>query len=1164
MINYAKTDKNNLANDDFLHEMHKFSLKYSSVGAILLMGGYLGTALMNIAAINQVLKIRQEYIKAALNQDFAYYDLHQTGDFASKMADDVIKLEQGIGDKLSSFVYNASVALGCITMSMMKGWKLALLCLTPAPLTFLLVGLTGRIANNLYKKQSLAKSEASAVAEEAISSIRTVYAFNGQQREIERYRKHLVKARNIHIQKECFTGLSMGFLFFCIFSSYALSFYFGIYLVIKEPDNYNADVMFSVFFGVMTALGNLGMVGSLMNSFGSARGAGAQIFQTIDTQPIINPLLDRGIKPKTFEAHVELRNVVFHYPSRPEVPVLKGVSLTVQRGQSAALVGHSGCGKSTIIQLISRYYDAIEGSVLLDGHNVQDLSVRWLRAQIGLVWQEPVLFSATIRTNIRYGREEATDEDIENAAKQAYAHEFITKLPYGYDTYVGERGASLSGGQKQRIAIARALVRNPHILLLDEATSALDTSSEAKVQRALDKATEGRTTLIIAHRLSTIRNVDIIYVMHEGVVVESGNHAQLLNMQGYYYKMYQPGIQNKDSFGVISNDNFISRQLSQMSEYDGDKFDSILIEKEEEHEAPPLSFWRVVTLNAPEWKLVTLGCLCSIVSGFSIPLFIVLFGDLFGAMSNTNPKELMYKVEKVSVSCILIGCAIGIANFIETISFGAAGAYLTERLRLKMFTHLLHQHVGYFDDRAHSTGGLCARLSSEAAYVQGATGQQVGIILQGIGSIGLAFFLAMWFEWRVGIVVLCFTPIIIFVIWQQSKATDEESTGYATALESSTKVAVEAVANIRTVAALGQEASIVAQYSALLEPAVRTATCAAHWRGLVTGLSRSMFNFVNAAALTYGGHLIVSDGIAYEDVLITTQSLQMASNQAQNAFTYAPDFQRGVRAASRIIDLLNTKPKILDPNTAIDHFEALGEVTFKNVDFKYPTRPTVNVLQGLDFQIECGKTIAIVGKSGCGKSTIIQLLMRYYDPDQGCIMLDGTPLTQLRMDQIRACMGIVSQEPTLFDRSIRDNIAYGAISIDVSQHDIVDAARLANIHEFIISLPRGYETDIGSKGIQLSGGQKQRVAIARALIRHPKILLLDEATSALDTASEKVVQEALDAAKAGRTCVMIAHRLSTVRDADRICVLHAGRVAESGTHDRLLALKGLYYAMMHN
>ncbi|XP_047503247.1 ATP-dependent translocase ABCB1-like isoform X5 [Pieris napi] len=1094
MINYAKADKSAETEAYFLNEIQDFVRKYSCIGGLLLLGGYLGTALMNITAIRQVLKLRQEYLRAALNQDFAYYDLHHTGDFASKMADDVIKLEQGIGGKLASLIYSLAVALGCIIMSLIKGWKLALLCLIPAPITFFLVGLTGWIANKLYKKQSKAKSDASMVAEEAISSIRTVYAFNGQEKEIARYRKHLIRARNLHIKKEAFTGLSMGTLFFCVFGSYAISFYFGIYLVIKEPKTYNADVMFSVFFGVMTALSNFGMVASLMNTFGSARGAGAQIFQTLDNLPTINPILNRGVKPNDFRGDIEYKNVVFHYPSRPDITVLKSVNLIIKHGQTVALVGHSGCGKSTIIQLLSRYYDIEEGSIKLDGNNVKDLSVKWLRSQIGLVWQEPVLFSTSIRENIRYGYENATNRDVEDAAKQANAHDFIMKLPLGYDTLVGERGASLSGGQKQRIAIARALVRNPRILLLDEATSALDTASEHKVQKALDKATKGRTTLIIAHRLSTIRNVDIIYVMHEGQVVESGSHDHLLNTQGYYYKMFK--TVTEEEIKSSSKESLLSEEEPIMS---NEKENLTILDDidEKKVKGPSFSFRKVIMLNAPEWKLIFLGCLCSLVTGFSVPIFVVLFGDLFGSMASSDPEQLMKKVEKVSMSCIFIGCAIGLANFIETIAFGASGAYLTERLRLKMFTHLLQQHIGFFDDRSHSTGALCARLSSEAAYVQGATGQQV---------------------------------------------------------------AVEAVSNIRTVAALGLERRVVSEYTNLLLPALVTAKCAAHWRGVVTGLSRSLFHFVNAAALTYGSHLIVSDGIAYEDVLIATQSLQMASNQAQNAFAYAPDFHRGVNAAARIKQLLDTKPTIQDPEDYIN-FEARGGATFKNVEFSYPTRPTVKVLRGLNLQIDIGKTIAIVGESGCGKSTVIQLLLRYYDPISGCIMLDDLPLTRLRMSDIRGCFGIVSQEPMLFDRTISENIAYGE-SRNVTQQEVIDAARLANIHDFIVSLPKGYETDIGSKGIQLSGGQKQRVAIARALIRHPKILLLDEATSALDNESEKVVQEALEGAKASRTCVIIAHRLSTVRDADLICVLSDGRLAEVGTHTHLMQLKGMYYSMV--
>ncbi|CAH0585608.1 unnamed protein product [Chrysodeixis includens] len=1086
----------------FLRSMHNFGVNYSCVGALLFVCVYLSTALMNVTALNQVHKIRQEYLKAALNQDFAYFDRHQTGDFASKMTDDIIKLEEGIGDKVSAFVYSLTTAVGCIVMAMLKGWKLALLCLTTTPVTFLLVGLTGRIADRLYKREAEQTGQASAIAQEVLSSIRTVYSFNGQQKELERYKKPLAAAKKIYIQKEFFTGLSMGCLFFCIFGSYALSFYFGIFLVINDPDNYNADVMFSVFFGIMTALGNLGMVGSLVRSFGLARGAGAQIFNLMDTVPVINPLLERGFVPKIAEGTIELKNVVFQYPSRGNVPVLKGVSLSVKRGQSVALVGHSGCGKSTIIQLISRYYDVTSGSVCVDNIDVRELSVRWLRSQIGLVRQEPVLFNTTVRENIRYGREDATDQEIQAAAKQANAHQFIIKLPKGYDTLVGERGASLSGGQKQRIAIARALVREPRLLLLDEATSALDTASEAKVQMALDKASEGRTTVVVAHRLSTIRHVDLIYVMKDGEVVETGTHDELIANKAHYYDMVS--VQEPQELAGSEDKASITGKESKLSETE-DEEDMTSMGDEKQPEVPRVSFWRVLAMKAREWKWMAAGTFCSVIIGFAMPLFIVIFGDLFGSMSDPDPNKMMEKVKGVSIICLFIGIVMGTSNLIEAMSFGVAGAHLTERLRSQMFGHLLKQHIAYFDERANSTGALCAKLSAEAAYVQGATGQRIGICLQGFGSIGLALFLAMMFEYRVGLVALAFLPIIVFVVYQQSKSINQESFGNAKCLEESTKIAIEAVSNIRTVVCLGREAMFVREYERALLPALNVATRAAHCRGLVAGLSRSIFNFVNAAALTYGGHLIVSEGVAYEDILVTTQSLQMASGQAQNAFTFAPEFQKGINAASRIVALLNTKPLISDPATPIiTPFISKGEASLKDVEFRYPSRPGVRVLRGLDLQVDQGKTVALVGRSGCGKSTVIQLLQRYYDPDAGEVCLDGLPLPLLRVAEARAGFGLVSQEPVLFDYSIAENIAYGDNDRSPTHQEVVDAAKQANIHSFIVSLPQGYDTNIGSKGVQLSGGQKQRVAIARALIRQPKILLLDEATSALDTESEKV------------------------------------------------------------
>ncbi|XP_026327136.1 multidrug resistance protein 1-like isoform X4 [Hyposmocoma kahamanoa] len=1022
MIDYDKSITYGTNNaEEFMNNMHWFGMKYSCIGVILFAGGYVGTAFMNIAAINQVFKIREAYMRAAMNQDFTYYDEHSTGDLASKMTSDLIKLEDGIGDKLTATVYNLAIALGCIVMSLLKGWKLALLCLLTAPISFLLVGVTGALAHHLSKRAAVQTGLASAIAEEVLSSIRTVFAFNGQNTEVKRYSKPLAKARKIEIKKEFFTGLSMGFLFFCIFCSYALSFYFGIYLIINEPENYNADVMFSVFFGVMTGLGNLGMVGSLFTAFGSARGAGASIFQLIDNLPVINPLLERGIRPKQIYGNVELRNVWFDYPCRRTVPVLCGLSIEIRRGQSVALVGPSGCGKSTVISLISRYYDVTDGSVLIDGTDVRSLSVQWLRAQIGIVGQEPVLFNTSVLENIRYGREDATDAEITAAAKQANAHDFIMYLPKGYATLVGESGASLSGGQKQRIAIARALIRNPAILMLDEATSALDTTSEAKVQLALDQASQGRTTLIVAHRLSTIRRVDTIYVMNEGQVVERGSHMELVAKKGMYYNM----LILQDPLAVAERD-------------------------------------QNATVSREDLVSVT--------------------GTVLSTASTNSYKSFM------------------------------------------------------------------------------ATGSRVGVILQGAASICLALTLAMLYEYRVGLVSLCFFPFVAIVVYFESQAVTQESFGNAKTLENSTKIAVETMLNIRTVVSLGREKQVLKEYTAQLRPALRPAKRTAHFRAVVAGLSRSIFNFINAAALTYGSHLIVSEGLPYKNIIITTQSLQIASSQGQNAFAYAPEIQKGINAASRAVALLNTRPKLKDPEVpAADPFVSDGQASFNDVIFKYPTRSNVKVLRRMDLEIESGKTIALVGESGCGKSTVIKLLQRFYDPDDGTVALDGTPIPQLRINEVRASFGLVAQEPVLFDRTIAENIAYGDNSRTPSQREIEDAAKRANIHNFIVGLPLGYDSNIGTKGVQLSGGQKQRVAIARALVRCPKILLLDEATSALDTESEKLVQAALDQAKVGRTCVTIAHRLSTVRDSDVICVLEHGRVAETGTHDQLMKIKKLYY-----
>ncbi|KAM3968188.1 ATP-dependent translocase ABCB1-like [Aphomia sociella] len=1146
--------------DDFLEAIKFFAIWNIVVGVILVFLSYCATVLMNKAAYNQVHKIRQGYLKAALNQDFEYFDTHKTGDFASKMTSDVIKLEDGIGEKFATFVFYQSGFISCIIMALVKGWKLALLCLISFPVTLILVGVAGLIASNLSKKEADASGKAGNVAEEVISSIRTVYAFSGQEKELARYGGYIETVRKINIRKGLFTGFAMGTLFFCIFCAYAMSFWFGYKLIIE--DGYEVSNMIAVFFGVMMGSANFGISSTLMEVFGMARGAGAQIFNLIDNVPTINPLLNQGTVPKSIDGNIELKNVVFHYPSRPDVPILKGINLRVKRGQSVALVGHSGCGKSTIIQLISRYYDVIDGNVRIDSNDVRHLSVRWVREQIGLVGQEPVLFNTTVRENIRYGREDATDSEIEHCAKQANAHQFIMKLPKGYDTLVGERGASLSGGQKQRIAIARALVRNPRILLLDEATSALDNASEAKVQKALDKAREGRTTIVVAHRLTTIRNVDFIYVFKSGEVVECGNHEELVKKKGHYYDMIMmqsyPGA---DVDGNAEKPHVLTRELSVRSDKDDEDeyVEDKTIDKDEEEDIPEVSFWRVLKLNSPEWKSVTAASICSFMSGFAMPVLAVVLGDFVGALSNPNQEEVEAEVRKFVLIFVGVGVFSGITNFITVFMYGIAGEHLTERLRLMMFQKLIQQEIAFYDDKNNSTGAVCAKLSGEAATVQGATGQRIGTVLQAVGTFGFALVLSLYYEWRVGLVALTFVPILAGILYKEGRMVSADSFGTAKTMEASAKIAVEAVSNVRTVASLGREEFFLQEYAKQLLPALAIANRSTHMRGIVFGLSRGLFNFVYAIALYYGGTLIVYDQIDYDLILKSAQALLMGASSAAQAFAFAPNFQKGIKAAGRVIVLFNRKSKITDPVNPVKGFKGTGKASLKNIQFRYPTRPLIQVLNNLNLEIEQGKTVALVGSSGCGKSTVIQLLERYYDPDSGIVAQDEIPIQKLRLIDSRRPIGFVQQEPVLFDRTISENIAYGDNMRNPDMDEIIKAAKQANIHNFVTSLPLGYDTNIGSKGTQLSGGQKQRVAIARALIRRPRMLLLDEATSALDTESEKVVQDALDAAKAGRTCVMIAHRLSTVRDADLICVISDGRVVESGKHDELINLKGIYY-----
>ncbi|CAI8057874.1 ATP-dependent translocase ABCB1 [Geodia barretti] len=521
--------------DELQAQIAVYAYYYVGLALAVLLSTFLANALLNMSGYRQTRRMRLAFFRNVLHQEIGWFDVTDSAELSTRLADDIEKIQSGIGDKVAVFLSYFSTFVTGYVIAFTRSWKMALVVMTMLPLLATVGAIMSRIVASFTAREQSAYAAAGSVAEEVLSAIRTVVAFGGENKEAERYGEQLKKARNVGVKKSIFTATAVGSLYFIMFNTFALGFWYGSQLIL-DCELSAGDVV-TVFFSVVLGSFSLGNALPEIQTFAVAFGAASAVFEVIDKESKIDTLAGDGETPDDLSGDIEFRDVVFHYPARPDVRVLKGLSLKIIAGQTVALVGPSGCGKSTTVQLIQRFYDTDDGQITIDGREIKSLNLKWLRSNIGIVSQEPVLFNMSIADNIRLGKEGVDMDGIRQAAKNANAHNFISALPNGYDTLVGERGSQLSGGQKQRIAIARALVRNPKILLLDEATSALDTESEKIVQEALDKAREGRTSIVIAHRLSTIYNADRIAVIHNGKVIESGTHSTLMSEKGAYYHL---------------------------------------------------------------------------------------------------------------------------------------------------------------------------------------------------------------------------------------------------------------------------------------------------------------------------------------------------------------------------------------------------------------------------------------------------------------------------------------------------------------------------------------------------------------------------------------------------------------------------------------------------
>uniref|UniRef100_K3YQ69 Multidrug resistance protein n=1 Tax=Setaria italica TaxID=4555 RepID=K3YQ69_SETIT len=743
---------------------------------------------------------------------------------------------------------------------------------------------------------------------------------------------------------------------------------------------------------------------------------------------------------------------------------------------------------------------------------------------------------------------------------------------------VGERGIQMSGGQKQRIAIARAILKSPKILLLDEATSALDTESERVVQEALDLASVGRTTIVIAHRLSTIRNADMIAVMQYGEVKELGSHDELIaNENGLYTSLVhlqqtrdsreanEVGGTGSTSAAGQSSSHSMSRRFSAASRSSsgrsmGDEENDNSTDKPK---LPLPSFRRLLMLNAPEWKQALMGSFSAIVFGGIQPAYAYAMGSMISIYFLTDHNEIKDKTRTYAL--IFVGLAVlsFLINIGQHYNFGAMGEYLTKRVREQMLAKILTFEIGWFDRDENSSGAICSQLAKDANVVRSLVGDRMALVIQTVSAVLIACTMGLVIAWRLALVMIAVQPLIIVCFYARRVLLKSMSKKSIQAQSESSKLAAEAVSNLRTITAFSSQERILRLFDQAQDGPRKESIRQSWFAGLGLGTSMSLMTCTWALDFWYGGKLMAEHHITAKALFQTFMILVSTGRVIADAGSMTTDLAKGADAVASVFAVLDRETEI-DPDNPEGHKpeKLKGEVDIRGVDFAYPSRPDVIIFKGFSLSIQPGKSTALVGQSGSGKSTIIGLIERFYDPLRGVVKIDGRDIKTYNLRALRRHIGLVSQEPTLFAGTIRENIVYGTET--ATEAEIENAARSANAHDFISNLKDGYDTWCGERGVQLSGGQKQRIAIARAILKNPAILLLDEATSALDSQSEKVVQEALDRVMVGRTSIVVAHRLSTIQNCDQITVLEKGIIVEKGTHASLMAKgpSGTYFGLV--
>ncbi len=1119
------------------------------------------------------------------NLDAAGRAKFRSGDIMSRATSDLTIIQMFL-QQLGIAFGNLTLLVVAVVIMFVLSPLLALVMLVSVPIFFAVaVRFRSRSFPASWTDQFY-KGTVAGVVEEAVTGVRVVKAFGQEaqeQDELNRTARTLFQSRLRTTRIVAFFSATLetipGLTQVAVLA-------LGGALVMREHISLGVYLAFSSY--VLQLVTPVRFLSSILSTSQQARAGAARIVELLGTTSAVRERAD-ALELTGVEGRIAFDHVDFAYPGGETV--LHDVTFTVEPGERVAIVGASGSGKSTLAALLVRFHDPVSGTVRLDGQDVADLTLDSLRRTVGLVPEEGFLFMGTVRDNIAFGRPDATVDDIEHAAIAAHAHGFISGLPDGYDTLVGERGFTLSGGQRQRIALARAVLAGPHLLVLDDATSAIDARTEHTVHANFERLLGRRTTILIAKRISTLQLADRVIVLDQGRIVEAGRTEELLARSELFRELLTgpdadvepPALpvladtvdpaawsEDADRIGALKVSSYGAAESAAVGG-GGDvgrlaglatRDDALLAAVDA---LPPLSGEPLIDLDEAmaEHDHFSLG---SVFGAFRAPLALTtVLVVLDAALAVAMPALIRFGVDHgiardsqhvLTVVCLVL-LTLQLAVWVNARAMNYRSQRTAERmlfgLRVRTFAHLQRLSLNYYE--ANQAGKIMTRMTSDIeAFSQLLQQGLLNAMVSLVGMAGVVITLAVSDPF----LALTVSPVLLplgLATWFFQRASGR------TYLQARERISAlyadmqESLAGVEISQAYGQQPANEARFARLAEAYYQSRARAAEFQARYFPFLQLLSVVAKATALAVGGHLVAQGRLTSGLLIAFLLYLDQFFTPIQQLSTVFDQWLQANVAARQLRELLETPsatPAAADP---VVPGRLRGEIGLEHVTFAYESTGLV-AMDDVSLRIPPGQVVALVGTTGAGKSTLVKLVARFYDTTAGTLRIDGLPVRDLDLPSYRHQLGFVPQEPFLFSGTIRSNIAYGRPS--AYDLEVERAARAVGAHEFVASLPQGYHTPVSEQGRSMSAGQRQLLSLARALLVDPAILLMDEATANLDMATEARVQRAMGLASSGRTTLLIAHRLHTAKVAHRILVIDNGLIAEDGNHEELIALGGRY------